>query len=54
MAGKYYAMCEGNHLITVGWQGPSRDTEEEAQRDAGDHKRDTYDHIVEVIYDPLG
>lgn len=54
MAGKYFGICDANHGVIVGWKGPLRETEAEAEDDCRNHKSDTYDHKCEVEYDALG
>jgi hypothetical protein len=48
MSDKYYGICDANHLVTVGWMGDDRDTEEEAKKDCEKHIADTFPHKCEV------
>jgi hypothetical protein len=50
--GTYFAICDANHGVIRGWKGPERESEEEADKDAAAHKKDTYDHEVDVEYKP--
>lgn len=50
--GSYFAVCDANHGVIRGWMGLDRETEAEAERDAEEHKEETYDHAVEVSYKP--
>jgi hypothetical protein len=52
MAERWQAWCDSTHGLTYGWMGPERATEQEAEDDADEHKRSTFDHQVAIDYLP--